>query len=755
MILVDLKKKTQKLLDSSESYKFFRASWSHDGQWVTYAHSKGLCSSIRIVNVKTGKIIEATKPFYNDSEPLFDKEGKYIVFKSARTLNPVTDSVSGDYNFCLGGEIYLILLQKDELSPFVPSPRAPGKPWDDLISLPEDTDTKDKKKKAKGKGSEIKAVKIDVEGIQERTVSFPLSVSKYGQFSMLSGGKLLYTTQGLSGRLNESWSSAESPSNKTLHMYNIHEQKQETLINSLSWYDISADGETLGYYADGKIRLLKAGDKADDKTASSGPSRTSGWIDVSRIKLSVNPTAEWYQMFDTTWQLQKEHFWVEDMSLIDWDSIKNQYRPLVARVGSRGELSDLLWEMQGELGTSHAYEIGGDYRKPPHYPIGLLGADFKWDEKAQGYKIMHLVSGDCWDKSKSSPLLAPGLNISTGDVIKTINTITLTKEVSPGQLLLNLANQDVTIGIVDGKPKKSKKSVKSSKDVSSIRQITVTTMFNDAMARYREWVESNRARIHKSSDGKIGYIHVPDCGPFGYSEFHRSFLTEVDKDGLIIDVRFNGGGNVSQKLMEKLRRRRIAWCTSRWGKPTSGPFNPAGPMAAITNECAGSDGDIFSHTFKMFGLGPLIGKRTWGGVIGISPSQFLLDGTITTQPEYSFWFNDVGWEVENYGTEPDIEVDIMPSDYKAGRDPQIDRAVKEVLQQIKENNPVYPDMINRPSLMRPTLPGAFDAKAKPTVKAKPTAKAKPTVKSKPTAKAKPTVKSKPTAKAKPTAKKKK
>jgi tricorn protease len=239
------------------------------------------------------------------------------------------------------------------------------------------------------------------------------------------------------------------------------------------------------------------------------------------------------------------------------------------------------------------------------------------------------------------------------------------------------------------------------------RSVTVKTLSSEGPARYREWVEATRRRIHEATGGRVGYIHVPDMGPKGYAEFHRGYLAEVELEGLIVDVRNNGGGHVSPLLLEKLARRHLGYDVQRWGQPS--PYPPEsvlGPLVALTNESSGSDGDLFSHAFKLMGLGPLIGTRTWGGVIGIEPRTPLADGSITTQPEYSFWFKDVGWGVENYGTKPDIEVEIAPQDYVAGRDPQLERAIAEIQRLLAEHPPALPDFGDRPRLALPALPPA-------------------------------------------------
>jgi tricorn protease len=410
---------------------------------------------------------------------------------------------------------------------------------------------------------------------------------------------------------------------------------------------------------------------------------------LERVSVEVNPRAEWSQMYREAWRLQREQFWVEDMYDVDWNRVFERYERLLPYIRTRGELSDLLWEMQGELGTSHAYEFGGDWREPPRYAQGFLGADLAWDEQAQGYRVERILRGDSWNRQVDSPLAEPGVNVAEGDVLVAINGKRLSADVTPDQALVNLAEREAIVTFKDGKDKEVRFAVK--------------TLAEERRLRYRAWVDANRRKVHERTNDAVGYIHIPDMGPWGFSEFHRGFLSEFDRRGLIVDVRYNRGGHVSPLLLGKLLRKRVGYDVTRYAP--SQPYPPesvAGPIVALTNQFAGSDGDIFSHCFKLYGLGPLVGKRTWGGVIGINPYHRLVDGTITTQPEASFWFTDVGWGVENHGTDPNYEVDIAPHDYRNGADPQIERAIELVLDAAARFEVVMPDIKTRPAL---TLPG--------------------------------------------------
>jgi tricorn protease len=347
--------------------------------------------------------------------------------------------------------------------------------------------------------------------------------------------------------------------------------------------------------------------------------------------------------------------------------------------------------MQGELGTSHAYEMGGEYRTGPNYRQGYLGVDWEFDATASAYRIAHLAHGDTWEPSATSPLTGPGVNVREGDYVLAINGQPLGADAGPAERLVNQAGNEVLLTV-------------RSADSNDTRTVTVKALGDERPSRYRDWVETNRRTVHERTDGRVGYIHVPDMSAEGYAEFHRGFLLEYDRDAMIVDVRVNGGGHVSGLLLEKLARKRVGYDFPRWAAPKPYPDeSPAGPLVALTNELAGSDGDIFSHTFKLMKLGPLVGKRTWGGVIGIWPRHRLVDGTVTTQPEFSFFFDDVGWRVENYGTDPDVEVDNAPHDYARGADPQLERAIAVAQELLAQLPPHRPKPTDRPRRSAPRL----------------------------------------------------
>jgi tricorn protease len=667
------------LLDSSLFGRFSLASWSPDGRWIAYdAAITSQTRAIKLCRIESREVTQVTQPVLNDGRPTWDPDGRYLYFIGQRDYNPVYDEMQFELSFPMGSRPFAIALRKDVQSPFLPRPKPPES----------EAAQAQEKAEAEQQPTTRAPIEIDLDGIERRVIGFPVPEGKYGRVKGIKG-KVLFSWFPVEGTRTPSWYDTSSPAKGTLEVWDFELQKQEALIEGITDFRIGRDEKTLLYRANDRLRVLKAGEKPPEDAGDS-PSRTSGWIDLDRVRVSVRPGAEWRQMFREAWRLQREHFWVQDMSGLDWDAIYQRYLPLVDRVTTRSELSDLMWEVQGELGTSHAYEIGGEYRPGPSYGQGLLGVD--WQQDAQGrFVIGRIVQGDPWDTGATSPLNRPGLDVQVGDTVLAVNGQPVGGRVTPGEWLVNQADQEILLTIQRGD--------------EAPRTLGVKALHSEQAARYRDWVEGNRRTVHEATEGKVGYVHIPDMGPEGFAEFHRSYLVEFDREGLLIDVRYNGGGHVSQLLLEKIARRRLGYDFPRWGAPEPYPNHaPRGPMVALTNELAGSDGDIFSHTFKLLKLGPLVGKRTWGGVIGIWPRHTLADGTLTTQPEFSFFFDDVGWSVENYGTDPDVEVDNRPQDYVRGVDVQLNRAIEICLAQFSERPPHTPQRKEHRRLGPPPLP---------------------------------------------------
>ncbi len=692
VMIVDLTTEQLHIVEKSLHTPIKGMAWSPDGLWLAYGFSfNAQQSAIKLYSLEQDQTFFATNPILEDRSPAFDPDGKYLYFIGKRIFRPQRDNLQPYHlNFPRGEKPYAIMLRRDLRSPFIPEPKiSPEK--DDGSKKPTNgskpAETPDEEPKTNGDNGETNKgtdLAIDLDGITERAIPFPLSEGQYRNIAGLKGKVLIQSVNLDSG---QQASGGDVPqSGGKIECYDFETYKVEWSIDGVGNFDLSRDAKTLIYDKMQRLRVLKASEKPKDN--SERASRESGWLDLTRVKVSIRPAAEWRQMFAEAWRLQREYFWTEDMSGVNWQAVYEQYAPLVERIGSRDELSDLFWEIQGELGTSHTYENFGDYRYSPRYWQGFLGVDWSYDAVLGRYRIAHIVKGDTSEPSTTSPLTSPGLNIQEGDAVLAINGQRLNALRTPQALLVSQARQEVQLTI----------EAVATKD---IRSITVKTLGSEHAARYREWVERNRAFVHEHSDGRLGYIHVPDMQAYGFAEFHRGYLVEYDAPGLIVDVRWNGGGNISGLLLERLTRRRIAYRFPRWRQPQAYPYgSPHGPMVALTNEHAGSDGDKFSHSFKLMGMGPLIGTRTWGGVIGITEHHRLVDGTRTTQPEFANWFQDVGWDLENYGTEPDIEVDITPQDYVNQRDTQLERAIEECLKLVESDSGLKPEPGERPRKVR-------------------------------------------------------
>jgi tricorn protease len=638
-------------------------AWSPDGRWLAFQQSESLHQAyIAIASIETGEIHAVTEPLFVDYAPSFDPEGRYLYFLSDRRLNPVYDAIQFELSFPKAVLPCLVTLRKDIPSPFLEA--AP----DDKDGGAKDAD----KDEESGKGPKIE---IDFGGIASRILAFPVPEGRYWAVAGLKKKAMLLSFPVKGALMEDGTPEPPAPEGK-LEAFDFKKLKMETLASGLSGFRLSANRKQMILFTHKKLRVVKAGEKVEDDAAKKLSAREAGWVDLGRLKVLIEPEAEWKQMLHEAWRLQRDHFWRADMSKVDWKAVLLRYAPLAGRLNCRSEFADLVWEMQGELGTSHAYDFGGDYREEPVYPIGFLGADVTWDAAAGGYRIGRFLHGDPWEVNEACPLLAPGVQLEAGEVIAAVNGQRLSATVTPHHALMHQAGAEVYLSI---------------KTDDNVRHVRVRTLRNERKARYRDWVERNRDYVRDATGGRAGYIHIPDMMARGFAEFHRHFLRDYDRDGLIVDVRYNGGGHVSQLLLEKLCRQRAGADFSRWFGVSPVPdASPAGPLVALTNEFAGSDGDIFSHSFKMRKAGPLIGRRTWGGVIGIWPRHSLADGGTTTQPEFSHWFMDVGWKVENYGTDPDIDVDIAPHEFRQGKDTQLDRGITELLKLLETQPPFRP-----------------------------------------------------------------
>ena len=665
------------VVDHSDAGRCEDLAWSADGSWLAYSfQATARQRAIKLCELATQTCTLVTQPEFRDYSPSFDPQGRWLYFLSLRTYDPVYDSVQFEMSFPRAARPYLVALQAGGTAPFELQPRS----------------LKSGDKDAPAAKAEATPLQVDLAGIAQRIAAFPVAESRFGKLSGAADGKVLWTVLPIEGQQGRG---GHKEGSGRLEVFDFETLRADTLVAKADDFVLGADHHTL-LLRDGKRWRAIAADHREDRREEVGdaPSRKSGWLDLDRIRVSVDPRLEWRQMLREVWRLQRDHFWVADMSGVDWPAMLRRYEPLLPRVATRAELSDLIWELQGELGTSHAYESEGDHRKPPPVALGQLAAELQWVQADDSYRIARIVRGDPWDAMADSPLNAVGVEAQVGECIVAVNGQRVSRERPPQALLVKQAAAKVELTLA-----------RSEGDAQTRRNVLVTTLADEVPARYREWVEHHRAWVHEQSAGRVGYLHLPDMMADGFAEFHRYFGAECDRDALIVDLRYNRGGHVSELLLEKVARKRIAYNVSRWGRTVPYPEeSAAGPVVALCNEHAGSDGDIFAHGFKLMGIGPLVGTRTWGGVIGIWPRTLLVDGTETTQPEYSFWFRDVGWGVENHGTDPNIEIDNAPQDAAAGRDRQLETALATALKLAEGMVPLLPRLEQRPHLAAPPLP---------------------------------------------------
>ncbi len=639
-------------------------TFSPDSSWLAWSHPGPTpLRHIRMADTTDLSIVDVTPLRFVDSDPGFTADGKHLAFLSARSFDPVYDVHVFDMAFPSGSRPYLVPLAATTPSPF--SPQLRGRPVEEDADKDKDSD-KGSEKDTDKSDDEPPRTEIDLEGLAERVVPLPVPAARYGNLLAVKGG-LVWLTYPVSGVLGDD----EDDAKPALERFDFAKRKVETLVDDVSGIWVSGDAARLVVRDDRGLRVQPADRKVDDDSDDSGDDIR---VDLSRVRVTVDPAAEWGQSFDEAGRLMRDHFWRTDMGGIDWPGVLDRYRPLVETLGSHDELVDLLWEVQGELGTSHAYVSppfgGGESARR----LGLLGADVERDD-AGVWRVTRILPGESSDPQARSPLRAPGVAVRAGDAILAVDGRPVGAH-GPGPLLAGTADKPVELVIGPGAGGAS-------------RSVVVVPLHDDMQLRYHDWVAGRRAHVHQASDGRLGYLHVPDMIGSGWAQLHRDLRLEIRRDGLIVDVRENRGGHLSQLVVEKLARKIIGWQLSRDGRAAeSYPADaPRGPVVAVANEFSGSDGDIVNAAIKALGIGPVVGTRTWGGVIGIDMRYHLVDGTLVTQPRYATWMSGPGWGVENYGVDPDVEVVMTPQDHVADRDPQLDTAIRLALDTLADHPP--------------------------------------------------------------------
>ncbi|MGH3694046.1 MAG: S41 family peptidase [Pseudonocardiaceae bacterium] len=650
--------------------------FSPDSGWLAWTHPgpHTLCQ-IKLARVCDGTVADATGLRFTDYQPTFTLDGQHLAFLSTRTFDPVYDQQVFDLSFPASTRPQLLPLAAGTPSPFDPTTQgresAPNK----------DNQGTD----------EAVTVVVDLEGLTERAVPVPVPAARYSSLTATKNG-LVWLRRPLRGVLGDDLATPDADGPRpVLERLNLATGTSTVLAEGVDDVWVSGDGTRLVILDREKLRVLPS-QKPAVKDADRGDPSAAFDVDLSRVRVQVEPAAEWRQMFEEAGRLMRDRFWVADMAGNDWPALLARYRPLLARVATRDDLSDLLWEVQGELGTSHAYEM------PPESPLqaarqlGHLGVDLERGEDGL-WRITRVLPGESSAGAGRSPLRAPGAAVQPGEALVEVNGRAVDSVTGPGPLLVGTAGKPVELRLRAVNP-------------GPERTIVVVPVADEMPLRYHDWVAGRRAAVHAATEGRVGYLHVPDMMGRGWAQLHRDLHTEVSREAVVLDVRGNGGGHTSQLVVEKLARELTGWMVPRGRLPFTYPRDVRrGPLVTLTDENAGSDGDIVTAMIQERGLGPVVGMRSWGGVVGIGPEAELVDGSSVTQPRYAMWVVNRGWSVENHGVDPDVEVPMPPQAWAQGLDPQLDTALELALAALaKTPAATAPTTDDRPPTAPPPLP---------------------------------------------------
>ncbi len=648
---VDINSKIITKIDKSGYGDIAFFSWSPDSNWLAYEKTeKNRLSSVFLYSLKNKKIYRVTSYLTNDGSPIFSPDGKYLYFASLRDFNATLDSFDMNFTYNNMTKICFVTLSKDAKSPLLPT--------NDEVKVKEEKNKKnetDKKKEVKKE--EKKGIKVDIDGIEKRIGELPIPASNY-ILAFATKDKVYfveYPTFRLTG----------PPVGKfALKVFSLKTKKVSTILENAKGFSISNDKKKILFKLGKNYYVSPLGGKITPKKP----------LDLSGLKVFINLPQEWAEMLNQVYRMERDYFYAPNMNGVNWKGVYEKYKALLPYVAHRYDLNYIIGEMISELNCSHSYVGGGDYPKIKHVNVGLLGADIVLDKNSGYYKISHILKDEQWDLDNLSPLRQPGVKAKEGDYIIAIDGVDLKAPSNPYKLLRNKAGKVVELTLND-KPQKE-----------GSWKIYIKAMRSEEKLRYYDWVEWNREYVEKKSHGQIGYIHIPDMEGDGLNQFVKNFYGQINKKALIIDDRFNGGGFVDQMIVEKLRRILGGMDAARYfGESTYPERVFIGPMVCLANHFSASDGDIFPYFFKHYKLGPVIGTRTWGGVIGIRGYRRLIDNGYITTPEFAQYNLKSQWVIENHGVDPDIPVEITPEKYAKGIDEQLDTAINYLLKKIKEH----------------------------------------------------------------------
>lgn len=644
IVTVDVATKTKKTVMQNPESEFYEVAFSPDSRWITYTKpASNQFSVVYVYNLAEGKEYPITEKWYNSSSPAFSTDGKYLVFESDRDFNPIYGRLEWNHVYTRMGGIYLAMLQADTPSPFLPQDEAVT-----ATKLGKGESKADKKAETSQK-EEQKTVKIDPEGILTRIVKLPLSAGNY--YNLFSNGKCVWYYN-----------------NGSTHAYDLEAQEDHTVAEGAMM--LAAMGTDKVMYWKGNSFYIG--------TLGTGKASLEKAVDLSDMVAPVDYEQEWAQIFDEAWRAYRDGFYVENMHGVDWKAVKEKYAVLLPYVKTRLDLNYVIGEMISELACGHAYVNPGDYPKPERVPMGLLGAELSRD-KSGFYRIDKIIPGAPYSEKLRSPLTEPGMNVKEGDYITAIDGVSTATVDNIYQLLIGKARVLTEL------------SVNTKASAEGARKVVVEPTDNEYPLYHYNWVQNNIRRVEEATNGRVGYIYIPDMGPEGLNEFARYFYPQLDKEALIIDDRANGGGNVSPMIIERLLHKPYRMTMSRVSTQvgTIPDATQYGPKILLINKYSASDGDLFPWSFKANNLGTVIGTRTWGGIVGISGSLPYMDGTDIRVPFFTNYDAKTGrWIVENHGVDPDILIDNDPIQEQAGVDQQLEKAIEVALQQLKDRKPL-------------------------------------------------------------------
>ncbi len=701
-----------KLVDADSWGDSSRLSWSNDSGWLAYTKNNDnqMTSSIWLYHVEPGEKQQVTSAVFSSSWPTFDRKGDYLFFASNREFtSPLYEDIGTTFVYANTDLLFVVPLRDDVGSPW--APKSDEEKWGEEKKKDEEKKKEEEQKKPDGekesdgekkndekkenpatdattteseraveegeekgekkdekKPEEIKPLVIELDGFERRAIAIPVDRGNFTHLAVTHDGKLIYVR-------NPSPGASAKPSIKIFDLTD-EEKKEKGVLDEVNNAVISADGKKLLVRKDETMAIVDAA--AEQKLDKP--------LNLSAMSGRVDPREEWRQMFNEAWRIQRDYFYDPNMHGVDWPAMRERYGRMLDDCVSREDVDFVIGEMISELNVGHAYvRGGGDYEKTPDVSVGMLGADFELHDGA--YRITTIHEGAPWDHDARGPLSQPGVKVKAGDYLLAVNGAAVDVTKDPWAAFHGLGGRVVTI-TVNEKPTID----------DDARHIVVELLKSESDLRYREWIEANRKYVDEKTGGRVGYIHVPDTGVNGQNNLFRQFYGQADKAALIIDERWNGGGQIPTRFIELLNRPVTNFWATRAPKDRSWPPDAhAGPKCMLINGLAGSGGDCFPYYFRQRGLGKLIGMRTWGGLVGISGNPQLIDGGATSAPTFAFFETDGTWGVEGHGVDPDIEVIDDPARMVDGSDPQLDAAVAQMLAELAKNppkrpaRPAYPD----------------------------------------------------------------